>query len=113
MRLWTYRLARGAGHSRWRSFCAAFFGAELPDRTEEIQAELMDLWKSDSEFVKQKALEMLVSEYDRLMVSNYRNPRVYHAYLDKIRKVDPELAQRVGMQQNANMTDHLARHGLD
>jgi hypothetical protein len=35
---WKYRLARGAGYSRWDSFCSAFFNIRLPSRKAEMDA---------------------------------------------------------------------------
>lgn len=37
---WAYRLARGAGYSRWDAFRSGFLNQTLPSRKEEIEAEL-------------------------------------------------------------------------
>jgi hypothetical protein len=39
MAWWEYRLARGAGHSRWDAFRGAFLNQELPSRKDEIEVE--------------------------------------------------------------------------
>jgi hypothetical protein len=36
---WEYRLARGAGYSRWDAFRSAFLNHRLPSRKAEIDAE--------------------------------------------------------------------------
>lgn len=117
MRLLTYRLARGAGHSRWQAFRAAFFNAELPDRTKETQVEMdasrARLWKIGDESIKRTILSDLVAELDKLVVYGDGDPAVELKYLEKIRRIDPELAERVRLQHSAVMHDHLARHGLD
>ena len=67
MPYWAYRLARGAGYSRWQSFRGAFLNAKLPDRKNEIQAErdasLGRLWKSGDEKIKGMILSDMVREY--------------------------------------------------
>ncbi|MBR0793755.1 hypothetical protein JQ631_32135 [Bradyrhizobium manausense] len=117
MKLWTYRLARGAGHSRWHAFRAAFFNAELPDPTKEFHAAMdasrVRLWKSGDENIKRIILSDLVAQLDRLAVNGDGDYAVELEYLEKIRRMDPELAEQVRLQHSAAMHDHLARHDLD
>jgi hypothetical protein len=117
MRQSIYRLARGARYSRWQAFRAAFFNAELSDRTEELQTETdanrARLWKTGDENIKRIILSDLVAELDRLVVHGDGDPAAEFAYLDRIRRIDPDLAERVSLRHIAEMNDHLARHGLD
>jgi hypothetical protein len=39
MSWWAYRLAQGAGYSRWNAFRSAYLNQDVPDRTAEIEAE--------------------------------------------------------------------------
>jgi hypothetical protein len=39
MAWWAYRLARGAGYSRWDAFRGSYLNQDLPNRTAEIEAE--------------------------------------------------------------------------
>jgi hypothetical protein len=39
MAWWEYRLARGAGYSRWDAFRGSFLNQDLPSRKAEIEAE--------------------------------------------------------------------------
>lgn len=39
MAWWEYRLARGAGYSRWDAFRGSFLNQNLPSRKAEIEAE--------------------------------------------------------------------------
>ena len=110
---WAYRLAPAAGYSRWQAFRGAFFNAKFPDRTKEIQAE-MDasrgrLWRSGDTKIKRMILSDLVAEYDKLV----DDPAAQLAYIDRIRPIDPDLADQVFFQHLAQMHEVLARDGLD
>lgn len=39
MAWWAYRLARGAGYSRWDAFRRGFLNQDLPSRKDEIEAQ--------------------------------------------------------------------------
>jgi hypothetical protein len=123
----TYRMVRDAGYSRWQAFRAAVFDIDPPDPWEktiakayaslpnpdqnkaELDASRARLWKSGDERIKQIILSDFVEELDKLV----GDPAAQFAYLDKIRRIDPELAERVMARHMAEMNDHLARHGLD
>jgi hypothetical protein len=117
----TYRMVRGAGYSRWQAFCAAVFDIEPPDPYEKIiaktYASLPDpdenkaelnasrdrLIELDSALAKSHILPDLIAEWHALPL--FADYEVRDACLTRIRKIDPELAERLSLRRHAEMQD--------
>ena len=105
-----YRLARAAGYSPWQAFCAIFSDTDRKflDPTEaEFNASRDRLIESLPELAK-NFLPDLVAEWHNLPLD--ADPEVRAACLSRIRKIDPDSAERLSLRRMAEMNDHLARH---
>jgi hypothetical protein len=119
----TYRMVRDAGYSPWHAFRAAFFGIDLPyplDKTitnayasfpdpdtirAEANASRAELWKSGDEKIRLTIVADCVEELDKLVRGN-PDPWVEDTYLNKLRRIDPELDDRVSAGYMAKMKYH-------
>jgi hypothetical protein len=90
-------------------FLADTAAAEIQTK---LDAERAILWKSGDGKYREMVLSQCVDELDRL-VRQSADPAVKVAFHDRMRRIDPELEERVSARQRAEMHKPLTPHELE